>query len=66
MTFAEIFLSVLAILALYFFMKPVQKRLEFWIFNFIRNLRPKGRGPIIDVKPTQNNEKQKKSDKKEN
>ena len=48
MPFAEIVLAVLAVVAIYLLLRPLQRRLESYLVRKLTR-RPHGRLPVIDV-----------------
>ena len=50
MTFAEIILLIVVVSLIYYFLRPLQKRLENIFYNFFRS-SSNDQGPIIDVTP---------------
>ena len=47
-TIVEIFFFIFAGLALYFLLRPLQRRLEHFLYKFFRS-RVRGSGPVIDI-----------------
>lgn len=51
MTFAEIILLIVFLFLIFYFLKPLQRRLENILYKFFRS-KLKSQGEIIDVTPT--------------
>jgi hypothetical protein len=49
MTFAEIIFFCLFVAAIYRLFRPVQKRLEKWIYRKISSRRPGSQKPVIEI-----------------
>jgi hypothetical protein len=48
MTIVELFVFVLAVIAVYFLLKPLQRRIENYLYKFFRS-KTRGSGPVIDI-----------------
>jgi hypothetical protein len=49
MTFAEIIVLIAVVAVLYFFMIPLQRRLESSLYRFFRSTRNQTGKPVIDI-----------------
>jgi len=49
MTFAEIIFFCLFLVAIYFLLRPIQRRLEAWIYRRVASRRPGSQKPIINI-----------------
>jgi hypothetical protein len=49
MTFAEIIFFCLFVVAIYHLLRPVERRLERWIYRRIKSIKPDSQKPVIEI-----------------